>query len=108
MTEADHKLKSGKAAGSDGLMAEHLKFAEESAIIWSTNIMNGIVEFEVIPDIVKCGIIVPVYIGSGKDTMKMDSYHGITLTFMVAKVLEFLILGRMDVLLLEAGIPHMN
>jgi len=43
--------------------------------------------------------------GSGKDSMKMDSYRGITLTSMVAKVLEFLILGRMDVLLLEAGIP---
>ena len=33
-----------------------------------------------------------------------DSYRGITLTSVVAKVLEFLILGRMDGLLLEAHI----
>jgi len=33
VTEAVRKLKSGKAAGPDGLMAEHQKFTEESAII---------------------------------------------------------------------------
>ena len=33
VTEAVRKLKSGKAAGPDGLMAEHLKFTEKSAII---------------------------------------------------------------------------
>ena len=35
---------------------------------------------------------------------RLDSYRGITLTSVVAKVLEFLILGRMDGLLLEAHI----
>ena len=33
------RLKSRKAAGPDGLMAEHLKFAGESTIIWLTNII---------------------------------------------------------------------
>ena len=72
----------------------------------SSDIMNGIVELESIPDVLKPGILVPVYMGSGKDPLMMDSYRGITLTSVVAEVLEFLILGRMDGLLLEAGIPH--
>ena len=79
---AVHRLKGMKAAGPNTLMAERLKFAEESAIIWLKNIMNGIVP------------------------LMMDSYRGITLTSVVAEVLEFLVLGRMDGLLLEAGIPH--
>ena len=43
------------SAGSDGFMAEHLKFAGESAITWLKNIMNGIiiVELESIPDVLK-------------------------------------------------------
>ena len=38
----------------------------------------------------------------------MDSYQGITPTLVVAKVLEFLVLGRKDGLFLEVGIPHIN
>ena len=32
------RLKGGKAAGPNGLMAEHLKFVGESAIIWLTTL----------------------------------------------------------------------
>ena len=44
------------------------------------------------PTILKRGVVVPVYNGGGKDPMKVDSYRGITLTSMIAKVLEFLLL----------------
>lgn len=40
--------------------------------------------------------------------MKVDSYREITLTSMVAKVLEFLLLQRLDLVFLEAGLPHIN
>ena len=52
--------------------------------------------------------MVPVYKGRGKDPMKTDSYRGITLTSMVAKVLEFLLLERLESIFLEAGLPHIN
>ena len=77
-------------------------------MIWLMNVMNAIVELEVIPDSLKQGLLVPVYKRGGKDPLRMDSYRGITLTSMVAKVLEFLILGRLHSTLLEIGIPHLN
>ena len=76
---AVRRLKRNKAAGPDGLLAEHFKFAGEHVIIWLRNIMNGIIELEAIPDFMKMGLVVPVYKGGGKDPMKMDSYRGITI-----------------------------
>ena len=42
------------------------------------------------------------------DPLKTDSYKGITLTSMVAKVLEFLLLERLELVFMEAGLPHIN
>ena len=56
MAEAVRKLKGRKAAGPDGLLAE--KFATGEIIIWLKNIMNSIFEFEVIPDVLKSGVLV--------------------------------------------------
>ena len=56
----------------------------------------------------KRGVVVPVYKGGGKDPLKIYSYRGITLTSMVAKVLEFLLLERLHCVFLEAGLPHIN
>ena len=68
------RLKCGKAAGPDGVVAEHLKYAGESMVIWLMNVMNAIVELEVIPDSLKQGLLVLVYKRGGKDPLRMDSY----------------------------------
>ena len=60
------------------------------------------------PDVLKQGLIVPVYKGGGKDPLRVDSYRGVTLTSMVAKVLEFLFLERLQLVFMEAGLPHVN
>ena len=44
----------------------------------------------------------------GKDPPRMDSYRGITLTSIIAKVLEFLLLERLECVFVEAGLPHVN
>ena len=67
-----------------------------------------IIELEVIPDVLKRGIIVPVYKGGGRDPLKTDSYRGITLASMISKVLEFLVLERLESVFASAGIPHVN
>ena len=38
----------------------------------------------------------------------MNSYWGVTLTSVIAKVLESLVLERMQDILIEAGVPHVN
>ena len=40
--------------------------------------------------------------------MRRDSYRGITLTSMVSKVLEFLMLERLESVFVAAGLPHIN
>ena len=97
-----------KAAGPDGLMMKHLKAGGEMVVIWLLNVLNIIVELEVIPDALKRGVVVLVYKGSGKDPLRVDSYQGVTLSWMVAKVLEFLCLQRLEVVFLEADLPHVN
>ena len=95
-----------------------------SVVIWLMNILNAVVELEVVPGVLKRGVVVPVYMqgargGGGKDPLKTDSYRGITLTstdsyggitltLMVAKVLEFLVLERLQMVLAEADLPHIN
>ena len=90
------------ATGPDGLMA-----GGEVVVIWLLNVLNTIVELEVIPDVLKRGVVVlvPVYKGSGKDPLWVDSYWGVTLSSMVAKVLEFLCLQRLEVEFPEADLP---
>ena len=53
-------------------------------------------------------MVVPVYKGSGKDPLQVESYRSVTLSSVVTKVLEFLILERLQMVFLEASIPHPN
>ena len=102
------RLKVRKVPGPDRLMAEHLKAGGEAVVIWLTWILNAVMKLEAIPEVLKRGIIVPVYKGGGKDPMRTDSYTGITLTSVVSKVLEFLLLKRLEMVLMEVGLPHVN
>ena len=110
VTIAIVKLKGRKAAGPDGpdgLTGEYLKEGR-TIVVWLKNILNSVVELEVIPDALKSVVMVPVYKGGGKDPLKVDSYRGVTLMSVIAKVLEFLVLGRLQMLLAVAEIPHVN
>ena len=102
------KLKEGKAVGPDGLQGERLKFGGNAVVVRLNGMLNAITELEVVPEVLKTGIIVPVYKGGGKDPLKMNSYWGVTLTSVIAKVLESLVLERMQDILIEAGVPQVN
>ena len=56
----------------------------------------------------KQGITIPIYKGGGKDPLDVNSYRGITLNLVISKVLESLILGRLEPPFMEAGLPHPN
>ena len=102
------RLKRRKAPGPDNLMAEHLIEGGQSVVVCLTNILNAIIDLEAIPDSFKSGLVVPVYKGSGKDPLKTDSYRSITLSPVFSKVLEFLILNRLEMVFIEANVPHVN
>ena len=75
---------------------------------WLLKTLNSIIELEAIPSTLKCGSITPIYKGGGKDPLDQNSYRGIAVASVMAKVLESLILGRLNTVLLEAGVPHVN
>ena len=56
----------------------------------------------------KIGIIIPVYKRGGKEPLDTNSYRGITLTSVLAKILESLLLSRLRSHLTERGILHLN
>lgn len=63
--------------------------------------LNSIIEIEVIP-MFKAGILCPVYKGGGKDPFITNNYRGITMNSVLSKVLEILVLSRMEGCLAEA------
>ena len=89
-------------------MAEHLKGGGDAVVIWLLRILNAVVELEVVPDVLKEGFILPVYKVGGKDPLRVDSYRGVTLTSVVAKVLEFFFLEWLRLVFMEAGLSHVN
>ena len=48
----------------------------------------------------------PVFKGKGRDPTNCDNYRGITLTSVLAKCLEVLILSRLELLFCEKGFPN--
>ena len=58
VADAVKKLKAGKAPGSDGLLAEHLKWGGDSLLVWLQSVLNFIVESEAVQSVLKawdCG-----------------------------------------------------
>ena len=102
------RMKIKKSAGLDNLTAEHLKYGGNCIIIWLTEILNAIVDTEQIPACLKLGITIPIYKGGGKDPLNANSYRGITINSVISKVLETLILDRLEPLFVEGGVPHPN
>ena len=74
ISRAINKLKSKKAPGPDGLMAEHLKARGEAIVIWLMRVLNAVVELEAIPGLLKRGVTVPIYKGGGKDPLRTDTH----------------------------------
>ena len=98
-------LKSGKASGLDGLLSEHLKHGGPTLIPWLTKILNRIFVTEEIPLCLKKGLIVPVYKRKGKDPSLASSYRGITISPIISKLLEIIILKRIEPLLEGLNMP---
>ena len=99
------RLKSNKSGGADGLVTEHLKHGGHSIVSWLRRILNRIIQLEKIPPSFKLGVITPVFKGKGRDPLDCNNYRGITLTSVLAKCLEILVLSRLEFLFCEKGFP---
>ena len=106
ISTAIQRLKSGKAAGPDNITAEHIKYGGHILIKWLYKIFNRILSLEEIPSCLKLGTITPIYKSKGKDPLLVESYRGITISSVLSKLLESIILKRLDHTLDNLNIPH--
>ena len=101
-------LKRNRAGGPDALSPEHLKYIGPIFRNWLCQIYNHICHLERIPQCFKRGIVIPAYKGKGRDPLLKKSYRGITLTSVLANVLELVLMERISPLLADAGVPQIS
>ena len=73
---------------------------------WLKHILNSIISLEKIPASLKLRMIVPVFKGKCWDPLICCNYWDITLTSVLPKCLEILILERLESLFCKRGFPH--
>ena len=100
------KLKQGKSPGPDGILPEHIIHSGPIFKLWLKKIFNYIISLEVVPQSFSNTTIVPIYKGKGRDPMQTSNYRGISLTSVIGKLFERIILKRITPVLKERGIPH--
>ncbi|MEW8090529.1 MAG: reverse transcriptase domain-containing protein [Candidatus Thiodiazotropha endolucinida] len=93
--KAISQLNSKKAPDEFGLTAEHLKFAGKAVIEDITDIFNQIIFEKQVPSAFKSGILTPV-LKKSKDPTNMDNYRGITVTPVLGKLFECVLLPRIS------------
>ncbi len=98
-------LKLGKSSGPDGVSPEHTKYGGVSLKVWLKKVFNRILLLEEVPASMKEGLVIPVYKGQGKDPLLVNSYRGITLSSVLAKLLEIVLLQRLSPVLEDLGVP---
>ena len=55
--------------------------------------MNAVVELRAIPETLKLDLAVPIYKGSDKDLLQVNSPRGVLLSSVISMMFEFLLLG---------------
>ena len=88
------KLNNKKAPDKYGLAAEHLKHSSETFIKDITMVFNQILESRTVPEAFKSGILTPV-LKKAKDPSILDNYRGITVTPIMGKLFESVLLPRL-------------
>ena len=88
-----------EAPSPDGIQSEHLKYGGEMITQWLTQVLNCILDLETIQQTFKHSIIVPVQKGKGCDPLSCGTYRGIPLVSVPAKVMELVMLNRIQPIL---------
>ena len=101
-------LKKNSSGWHDQLSPHHLLYSGPLVTNWICKMFNTILALEDIPAAFKRGIICPVYKGKGRDPLVQSSYRGITLTSVLAKTFEFVLLDRILPIISDARIPQLT
>ena len=95
VTKAINQLNNKKAADELGLTVEHLMYSGKSLLENITSIFNEILKTKTIQAAFKSGILTPV-LKKSKDSTNLDNYRGITVTPIIGKLFESVLLPRLS------------
>ena len=90
------KLKNGKAADEDGIMAEHYKHAPDEILPFIVHILNIVIEYMDVPVFLKSGVLTPI-LKKNKDKTNPSNYRGITVNKIFSKILQSILKDKVDV-----------
>ena len=102
LAQSDLPLSSEQCAALSEMEASSFGNNEQ---ILDTDIFNRLLTLEELPDCLKVGLVVPIYKRQGKDPLLVSSYRGITLSSVLSKVLEIILLQRLSSPLEKQGFP---
>lgn len=95
------EVKNGKSQDEQLLSVEHFKFGRPSLVYLLKSIFEKIFREGIVPKCYKCGIITPVYKKQDKPINNLNSYRRITMSSVVGKLFERVILHKISPLLKE-------
>ena len=86
----------GKAPGEDGIVYEHIMFAGEILHKVLAILFSAMINLAYVPAEMKKGAIITLYKGGNKSKDNPDSYRAITLSSVLLKLLERILLTRIQ------------
>ena len=87
-------LKLSKAAGHDGLTAEHIVHSHPSIVVHIKLLFTMILSHSFVPDAFGVGIVIPVVKNKHGDLSSVDNYRPITLSPVISKIFETFLLSK--------------
>jgi exonuclease III len=96
VTDSIKDLKSGKACGHDGITSEHLKFSGRECHIHLALCLTAILHHGFLPSNCMKTVLVPIIKNKAGDHSDIGNYRPIALVTVVSKVLEYIILKRLQ------------
>ena len=91
-----NKLPNGKAPGHDGIFYEHIKMGQCILLDYLVQLFNSIIKIEYIPLSFKLAVKIPIPKGGKTLACTFDDYRGISLLTTFNKILERLVLSRIN------------
>ncbi len=91
-------FKKGKACGLDGITVEHLGLSHPSCLVCLSKLFNLILFCGHVPDTFRSSYVVPIVKSaeSGGSLLVCDSFRGITISSVIAKLFEKCLLALFD------------
>ena len=87
------EMKLRKAGGHDGLQNEHVIHAGPNMVVHLSLLFNALLRHSCVPDDFHFGVIKPLLKSKHEDLTKVDIYRGITLTPVISKLFEAVLLS---------------